>query len=157
MDFLFFQKSYLCYKFKAKDEYSLHSPFMFDFFVNGLKTSCKNSEIIFVPELEKRIPKAKSLRKFLFKTFRYLKSKEMELLYIDSESFVKENLEQIMACNLNTAVVIEGIHKNKLKNELWKSLQANENFKICCDFFSFGIIFLTDKPLKKQNYILRKK
>ena len=93
MDFLFFQKSYLCYKFKAKDEYSLHSPFMFDFFVNGLKTSCKNSEIIFVPELEKRIPKAKSLRKFLFKTFRYLKSKEMELLYIDSESFVKENLE----------------------------------------------------------------
>lgn len=157
MDFLFFQKSYLCYKFKAKDEYSLHSPFMFDFFVNGLKLSCKNSDIVFSPEMEARIPKAKFLREFLFKTFRYLKSKEIDLIYIDSESFVKENLEQIKNCNSETAIVIEGIYNDKLKNELWKSLQADENFKICCDFFYFGIIFITDKPLKKQNYILRKK
>ncbi len=157
MDFLFFLKSYTCYKFKAKDEYSLHSPFMFDFFVNGLKKACKDSEIVFNEEIFVNAPKSKSARKFLFKTISYLQSKDIEILYIDKDNFVQDKLEKINNCNNNTAIIIEGIYKDKSKNELWKSLQDNKDIKLCCDFFSFGIIFLTDKPLKKQNYILRKK
>ena len=157
MDFLFFLKNYICYKFNAKDEYSLHSPFMFDFFVNGLKKPCKNSDIAFNEEIFVNIPKSKSSRKFLFKTVSYLQSKDIEILYIDKDNFVQDKLEKIKNCNNNTAIIIEGIYKDKSKNELWKSLQDNKDIKLCCDFFSFGIIFLTDKPLKKQNYILRKK
>ena len=38
MNFLTLAKNYIRYRLKAKDEYSIHSPFMFDLFTQGLKT-----------------------------------------------------------------------------------------------------------------------
>lgn len=38
MNFSTLAKNYIRYRLKAKDEYSIHSPFMFDFFTKGLKT-----------------------------------------------------------------------------------------------------------------------
>ncbi|MBO7276671.1 MAG: hypothetical protein J6U84_01775 [Bacteroidales bacterium] len=157
MDFLFFLKSYTCYKFKAKDEYSLHSPFMFDFFVNGLKKPCKSKDIYFDSKLKNIIPKSKSLRKFLFKAFQYFKSQDIEVVYVKKDDFSLDCIENFKSYSSNTAIVIEGIYKNKSNYNLWKSLQANQDFKICSDFFDFGFVFLTDKPLKKQNYVLRKR
>lgn len=156
MDILFLTKNFLRYSLKAKDEYSLHSPFMFDFFVKGLKKPCKKRDICFDSHLESLIPNCKSSRKFLFKAFEYFKSQAIEVVYVKNEDFCLEKIKDFSSYNTNTAIVIEGIYKNKDKNEIWKSLLVNEDIKLCCDFFSFGIVFLTDKPLKKQNYILRK-
>ena len=44
MDTCFFLKKYLKHFFGAKDEYALHSPFMFDLFVNGLKSKSFRKE-----------------------------------------------------------------------------------------------------------------
>ncbi|MEE0917836.1 MAG: hypothetical protein UIQ67_05990 [Bacteroidales bacterium] len=38
MNFSTLAKNYIHYRLRAKDEYSIHSPFMFDFFTKGLKT-----------------------------------------------------------------------------------------------------------------------
>lgn len=38
MNFSTLAKNYIRYRLKAKDEYSIHSPFMFDLFTQGLKT-----------------------------------------------------------------------------------------------------------------------
>ena len=38
MNFSTLAKNYIRYRLRAKDEYSIHSPFMFDFFTKGLKT-----------------------------------------------------------------------------------------------------------------------
>jgi hypothetical protein len=157
MDFLFFLKNYICYKFNAKDEYSLHSPFMFDFFVNGLKKPCKSKDICFDSKIETIIPKNKCLRKFLFRAFQYFKSQNIEVVYVKNEDFSLDCVENFKSYNSNTAIVIEGIYKDVNKLEIWKRIKANRDFKICCDFFDFGFVFLTDKPLKKQNYVLRKR
>lgn len=157
MDFLFFLRSYFRYRLRAKDEYSLHSPFMFDFFVKGLKKPCRAKDICFDSKLEAIAPQSRSKRKFLFKAFQYFNSQAIEVVYIRNEDFSLDCVERFSSYSSNTAIVIEGIYKNKAKNDLWKSLLVNGDMKLCCDFFSFGIVFLTDKPLKKQNYILCKK
>lgn len=90
MSIFFKTKHYLRYKFLAKDEYSLHSPFMFDFFTKGLKKSCKNKDICFEARFESLISKSKARRKFLFKAFEYLKAQGFEIIYVGNESFSQE-------------------------------------------------------------------
>lgn len=157
MSIFFKTKHYLRYKFLAKNEYSLHSPFMFDFFTKGLKKSCKNKDICFEARFESLISKSKAKRKFLFKAFEYLKAQGFEIIYVGNESFSQESIADLRLCKENTAIFIEGIYKERENLELWERIQADEGFKLCCDFFDFGVIFFTSKPLKKQNYILRKK
>ncbi len=42
MNYFSFFRDYLQYRLKAKDEYSIHSPYMFDFFTKGLKAKMSN-------------------------------------------------------------------------------------------------------------------
>lgn len=157
MSRFFYTKQYLKYKFLSKDEYSLHSPLMFDFFTKGLKKSCKNKDISFDSCLEKLIPNNKRKRKFLFKVFEYFKSQGFQVIYVPNKDFTLEKLEVLKNCKPNMAIVIEKIYKEREKLMLWKEIKANKEFKLCCDFFDFGLVLLTDRPLKKQNYVLRKK
>ncbi len=157
MSRFFYTKQYLRYKLSAKDEYSLHSPLMFDFFTKGLKKSYKNNDISFDSYFENVIPKSKRKRKFLFKVFEYFKSQGFQVIYVQNEDFTLEKLEDLKSYKLNTAIVIEKIYKEREKLTLWKEIKANKEFKLCCDFFDFGLVLLTDRPLKKQNYILRKR
>ena len=157
MSRFFYTKQYLKYKFLAKDEYSLHSPLMFDFFTKGLKKSCKNKDISFDSCLEKLIPNSKKKRKFLFKVFEYFKSHGFQVIYVPNKDFTLEKLEVLNNCKPNMAIVIEKIYKEREKLMLWKEIKANKDFKLCCDFFDFGLVLLTDRPLKKQSYVLRKK
>ena len=157
MSRFFYTKQYLRYKLSAKDEYSLHSPLMFDFFTKGLKKSYKNNDISFDSYFENVIPKSKRKRKFLFKVFEYFKSQGFQVIYVQNEDFTLEKLEDLKSYKLNTAIVIEKIYKEREKLTLWKEIKTNKEFKLCCDFFDFGLVLLTDRPLKKQNYILRKR
>lgn len=152
-----YTKQYLRYKLSAKDEYSLHSPLMFDFFTKGLKKSCKSKDISFDSCFESLIPNSKRKRKFLFKVFEYFKSQGFQVIYVPNEDFTLAKLEVLKNCKTNTAIVIEKIYKEREKITLWKEIKANKDFKLCCDFFDFGLVLLTDRPLKKQNYVLRKK
>ena len=157
MSRFFYTKQYLIYKLSAKDEYSLHSPLMFDFFTKGLKKSCKNKDIFFDSCLEKLIPNNKRKRKFLFKVFEYFKSQGFQVIYVPNKDFTLEKLEVLKNCKPNMTIVIEKIYKEREKLMLWKEIKTNKDFKLCCDFFDFGLVLLTDRPLKKQSYVLRKK
>lgn len=157
MSRFFYTKQYLIYKLSAKDEYSLHSPLMFDFFTKGLKKSCKNKDISFDSCLEKLIPNNKRKRKFLFKVFEYFKSQGFQVIYVPNKDFTLEKLEVLKNCKPNMTIVIEKIYKEREKLMLWKEIKTNKDFKLCCDFFDFGLVLLTDRPLKKQSYVLRKK
>lgn len=136
MNILFYIKSFISYSLKAKDEYSLHSPFMFDFFVNGVK--------------------AKWSVGFIDRVLSYFKSVGIEWVLVDRNSFCEREIESLDFSPSNKAIIFKGIHSNKDKEFLWKSLNNSEACRVCCDFFSYGIVFLTDKPLRKQSYILRR-
>lgn len=157
MSIFFYTKQYLIYKLSAKDEYSLHSPLMFDFFTKGLKKSCRNKDVSFDSCFENLIPNNKRKRKFLFKVFEYFKSQGFQVIYVPNKDFTLEKLEVLKNCKPNMAIVIEKIYKEREKLMLWKEIKANKEFKLCCDFFDFGLVLLTERPLKKQNYVLRKK
>lgn len=246
MDCGFALRNYVRYRSKAKDEYSIHSPFIFDLFTKGLQKRSDNSQYKFVDAFAKEQAKAYShdmgracgypLRLyrrellFLCRLSSYFKPKNVlivgndagicaaylsktlpesnivnylhnktacefliksfndkgfsnvsffcdngnELLKTVLESmgqvdFVFLNrdcenqtpiklMEEILPfCSENGAVTFGNIHCDREMRELWTQSIAEERFKVCADFFFCGVAFLTQNPLRKQCYVLKRK
>lgn len=231
MDTCFFLKNYLKHFFGAKDEYALHSPFMFNLFVNGLKSKTFRKELL---SLESEIgckrhcllsPKKRN-DVFLYSLLRYFSprhilffSSEMEsslLCYLkqsgqsladckslslnsqglfaagyDHGKFVlSETLQSIGAycsdlssdidfvlidcrlpkeqvlhyvdcllphCGEESVFILKNIYYDKACNSVFRELKANKRWKVCADFFSFGVFFMTSRPLQRQEYSLCKR
>ena len=239
MDYGFALRNYIRYRLHAKDEYSIHSPFMFDLFTKGLQRNADMSQYKGLVTLAKGFAKPclqNSLRTyrrralFLCRLLDYFKPKRVLIVGNDAGvyaayfartlsesrifnvlcdekaykgfeasfeksdlknvSFVCANgemgmkgaleqmggvdfvflngecgnenlgksLEEIMPfCTEEGMVVLGDIHLKRDMNELWKGLCRDGRFRVCADFFLCGVAFLTNRPLKRQYYILKRR
>ena len=85
------------------------------------------------------------------------KEKEIGLLYIGcgerAEEIFKESLPYT---NKLSAIIIEGIHRNKRALSQWERVRKNSNCIVTFDLYSMGIL-LFDTEYKKQHYTLNYK
>lgn len=221
----------------AKDEYSLHSPLMFDFFTKGLKPGLDKTNYRCIRNFEKEITKkyndgkiscSRSNNMFLCKLVRYFapenilevgtefgistqymartnhnatvfsignseektsvadkgfrenginnvklfsglydqllpecleKMRRVDFACInkaDNDDKIMRYIELILPyCSKECPIVIKGIYENEEMKKTWQEICEDKRFMICADFFSFGLILLSDKPLQKQNYRLK--
>ena len=231
MDTCFFLKKYLKHFFGAKDEYALHSPFMFDLFVNGLKSKSFRKEFrnfgneIGCKQRSLLLPKNRN-DVFLYSLLRYfsprhilffsseressllcylaqnkLPAKECNSLSLNSEkvfvagydhgkivgsnvlqsveaycsdistdidfalidcSLPKEPVLNYIDCLLphcgnESVLILKNIYHDKACDAIFRRLKADNKWKVCADFFSFGVFFMTSRPLQRQEYLLCKR
>ncbi|NOU59424.1 hypothetical protein [Marinifilum caeruleilacunae] len=64
--------------------------------------------------------------------------------------FFTEKYEKILGSKCT--IVLLNMRKNSELMQLWRQLQTNQEFKICIDMFSAGIL-IADQDLQKQEYI----
>ncbi len=236
---VFALKQYLRYLARARDEYSLHSPFMFDFFTQGLK--CKedkrllkellkadkqlfgNAKRGFFASKKRELSlllrsatyfKPQNVVVFGFKNSlfafgvaktlsqsrvclvcKYEEEKEkaqkaflrlqaenlffacqesnshfsltqngmqkVDLVVFDSASSNQETMLEfetvLPLCNKEAVLVFPNNNLNAENNLLWQRIESDSRIKTCADFFFCGLVFLTEKPQRKQNYILRRR
>lgn len=129
-DFFFKTKEYIFYFLKAKDEYSVHSPLVFDFYT----TAVKNSKL--------------SLKEKIGKYFSSFTIEEY-----DSFSLIQPQLQEE---NPNVIIIIENIHSDISNHKQWKRLCELDDVFTSIDFFSLGLIIKSSKLIKRQHYILWK-
>lgn len=129
-DFFFKTKEYIFYSLKAKDEYSVHSPLVFDFYT----TTVKNSKL--------------SLKEKIGKYFSSFTIEEY-----DSFSLIQPQLQEE---NPNVIIIIENIHSDISNHKQWKKICELNDIFISIDFFSLGLIIKSSKLIKRQHYILWK-
>lgn len=129
-DFFFKTKEYIFYSLKAKDEYSVHSPLVFDFYT----TAVKNSKL--------------SLKEKIGKYFSSFTIEEY-----DSFSLIQPQLQEE---NPNVIIIIENIHSDISNHKQWKKICELNDIFISIDFFSLGLIIKSSKLIKRQHYILWK-
>lgn len=129
-DFFFKTKEYILYLFKAKDEYSVHSPLVFDFYTKAVK----NSKL--------------SLKEKIGKYFSSFTIEEY-----DSFSLIQPQLQEE---NPNVIIIIENIHSDISNHKQWKKICELNDIFISIDFFSLGLIIKSSKLIKRQHYILWK-
>lgn len=129
-------KQKLWYIYHAKDEYSIHSPFLFDLFIKAVKHRKTSLE--------------KSLTSYLQQTM---------LVY--SFSCNEKNISNIHSLrnnNDNIAIFIHNIRTCPNNLRIWQDLQKN-NKQTCffLDFFSFGVIIQSKNFKISQSFILKKR
>lgn len=129
-DFFFKTKEYIFYSLKAKDEYSVHSPLVFDFYT----TAIKNSKL--------------SLKEKIGKYFSSFTIEEY-----DSFSLIQPQLQEE---NPNVIIIIENIHSDISNHKQWKKICELNDIFTSIDFFSLGLIIKSSKLIKRQHYILWK-
>lgn len=232
-------KQYLRHIARARDEYSLHSPFMFDFFTQGLKCkedkrllkellkadkqlfgnakrgffASKKRELslllrsaayfkpknvvvfgfknsLFALGLAKLLPQSRVCLvckdekevEISRKAFLGLQAKNLffacqesnshfsltqggmqkvDLVVFDSASSNQETMLEfetlLPLCNKEAVLVFPNNNLNAENNLLWQRIESDNRVKVCADFFFCGLVLLTEKPQRKQNYILRRK
>lgn len=124
----FYFKEYLKYCLKATDEYSIHSPLIFDLY-NNIKTKNIEQEI-----------------KDYF-------SKDVVVELYDYDSIIQKLKEYKVII-----IIIKDIHKTANKSSIWEKIKRMENVAfVSVDFFRLGVIIKTESVLKRQHYILKRK
>lgn len=134
---LFTIKQHIVYLLKAKNAFSVHSPFvysLYSYILKNRKRKCKN--------------KLTSLHSSLCE---YLD--DYNITTINSSTEYQEILDKISQ-NRN-AVIISNIHTNKEFNALWQRLTNIQTHYITIDFFCLGILINCENVIYNQNYILK--
>lgn len=130
VDYLFKTKEYIVYLLKAKDEYAIHSPLVFEFYTKAVK----NSDLL--------------LKEKIIKYFsNYAVEECISSKFIDSK--IKED-------NNNIIIIVDNIHSNINNNKQWKEVCESNDVFTSIDFFSLGLIIKSNKLIKRQHYILWK-
>lgn len=115
---------------KAKDEYAIHSPLVFEFYTKAVK----NSDLLL---------KEKIIRYFSTYAVEECNSSK----FIDSK--IKEETNNII-------IIVDNIHSNINNNKQWKEVCESNDVFTSIDFFSLGLIIKSNKLIKRQHYILWK-
>ncbi len=124
----FYLKEYIKYCLKATNEYSVHSPLIFDLY-SKIKT--KNIE--------------QSIKKYF--------SKDIVIELSDYGSVIQKLRE-----NKIIIIIIKDIHKTAGNYSVWEKINRIEKVAfVSIDFFSVGVIIKTESLLKRQHYILKRK
>lgn len=85
------------------------------------------------------------------------KEKEIGLLYIGNSERAEEIFkESLPYTNKLSAIIIEGIHRNKRALSQWERIRKSSNCIVTFDLYSMGIL-LFDAEYRKQHYTLNYK
>ena len=132
-------KHYISYLLRAKDEYSLHSPFVFAFYNALIK--------------RKKQPKGFKKQQIICQTQISLPS--YKLIQSNEEYTIKDIADKIK--NPYNIIIIDNQYKTQNDYLKFQDLKALPYEFISLDFFSFVLIISNPKILKKQHYLLKKK
>lgn len=84
-----------------------------------------------------------------------------DLAILDFNSSSRETMqrfEQLLhSCSQEAVLFFYDNNLNSENNLLWQRIESDSRIKTCADFFFCGLVFLTEKPQRKQNYILRRR
>ena len=60
-------------------------------------------------------------------------------------------------CGNESVLILKNIYHDKACDAIFRRLKADNKWKVCADFFSFGVFFMTSRPLQRQEYLLCKR
>lgn len=133
---LFHSKQRIWYAFHSKDEYSIHSPFLFDLFTKGLKQKHKPIED---------------------KICEYLKHK-MPIVSLNIKDADSNTVNNILHKEDEIAIIISQIRKTPEYFSQWRNIvnkQQNNIFTL--EFYKVGVIIQSSKFLRSQHLVLKKR
>lgn len=129
-------REYSLYRIKSKDEYSLHSPLIFE-----LYTCCI----------------AKDKRNIRDKITDFF-AKDCPIEKLESTNYDPEKLLKEIATKDDIVIIVEKIHQTRQAKEKWqKVLSDDRTVRVTIDFFSCGVIIRNKRFRQKQDYILKQK
>jgi len=127
----FKQKQRIKYYFNKKDEYSIHSPFMFDLYIKTIKENRKNPQKL-IKKLEEEYGKDSII--------------QISCDYNVFQETHKQDTE-------NKILIIENPYKNKDTYQDFKKIIHDPRTIVSIDFFKIALIFQNHK-LSPQHYCL---
>lgn len=136
--------AYIKYLLRAKDQHSLHSPFVYT-----LYTKC-----IYRKKYSQTKDYYHRINTFLIETAgeEIFKGHYCNSLSFNFFSILKQKNEEHKGIQW---FFINRIYENQQTHKLWNKLTRDKNISISLDFWSFGLIF-TKKNQEKENFILFK-
>lgn len=127
---LFEIKHWFIHILKAKNEYSIHSPFMFELYNSCIKNKSKHIEKLII-----------SLGKHYSKD------------NINIVNNIEEIIEILPQCE-DKILIYPSQYKNKSRKTEFKEIINSPNTRVIVDLFSLALI-INNPKLKKQYYRLR--
>jgi hypothetical protein len=122
--------SRLKFLLKSQNNQELHSPFVFDLYMNLIKPNLGNFDE----------------KKFLDELKHYYPNKKIILVDEKTDKFVSSKLNEI-------ALIIKPYQNNKKKG-LYSSISQKKDTIFSIDFY-YGVIFTFDPIAPKQHFFLR--
>ncbi len=166
--FMFFKlKSYLNFLLKSTNQHGVHSPFVFSFITKCIYTKKRLHPQKTINILLKSIdyfdfmhiqiydnPKLKST---ILNSYPKLKFNEQttDLLFINDldQNAVRHVLSNKTLHN-HSMLLVDGIHSNLEKENLWKRLIRIPNITVSLDMYHCGVLFLR-KEQEKEHFTIR--
>ncbi len=181
MNEIFRIRKYFEYQWKAKTKYYIHSPFVYQFYLNVLEggevISAKNKHEKFLYRLTKyfRQTSVLVLGDFNFPSI----NQEVKIcsirnptgiiqwenhllpgLILFAGSFSREIiLEYFHQClsykNEHSIFILDNIYRTKEMGDIWNEIKKHPEVTLTIDLFQFGICFFRKDKLAKENFVLR--
>ena len=160
---LFRIRQYIFYCLKAKDEFSIHSPFLFAFYTNIIKRK----------KAKKSLQKNELISKIInsYPEFNVFTSDFTTMVSLNNRS----NNNTISAINITdfsktypakticdfiekpyTIIILFGIHKTKVNHIFWQNICTKDFKCVKLDFFNYGILINNPHIFSKQVLVLKK-
>lgn len=122
--------SRLKFLLKSQNNQELHSPFVFDLYMNLIKPNLGNFDE----------------KKFLYELRQYYPNKKIIL--------VDEKTDKLVSRKLNEIALIIKPYQNNKKKVLYSSISQKKDTIFSIDFY-YGVIFTFDPIAPKQHFFLR--
>lgn len=119
---------------KAKNQYSIHSPYMFELYNSCIKNNVsKIQRLIF--KLENRFNRG-------------------NIIYIENIKDYNLLFNELNTQSDNRICIFYDQYKNKSRFDTFNQIKDHPNTRVSVDLFNLSL-FINNPILKKQNYILR--
>lgn len=129
----------LTYWFKAKTQYNIHSPFMFDLY-NKVLFSRLDPHVV-------KLFDGEGSRRFcelLYKLDRYF----------SPVSVRRDNGVATLILADEEIVLIDRPHASVESESAWERMKSDDHYRVSVDLFDVGLLF-TDRKLHRQHFLLR--
>lgn len=155
---------YIYYCLKAKDEFSIHSPFLFAFHSNIIKRKKSKKSLKKDKLISKIINYYPDFNVFTFEFPNTItltnRSNILNISVIDTTNFAitpaPYNDIRFLIENPFTIIILFDIHKTMSKHIFWKDLCSEKLNCVKLDFFHYGILINNPNVFSRQVLILKK-
>lgn len=148
MELRYFRQRYAMTRFqyilKAKDGYSIQSPFVYDLYYNVL-TARLDKECMRMNHLSGRDIHSQ----LLYKILDHYNAREIE----DTDTWLSTDKTIVMPDG-SMIGLLYAPHSDKEREKLWEEIWRNHEVTVSVDIYHTGIIF-SSKKLSKQHFLLR--